>query len=557
MKSAFLRVTCICIVFASLAGCSKDNVSVAPEMVAQKRRPILDPRTNPLQEYIQDTWTNGDPDATGGHFRSHIKVYGHNHRNMTESSPPCANGAADVAFVVQNYDMFMWGGPDVGEAAPAEMLWLQEAATIAHIRTGWDTDNVNAWVSDPANGYDWFDIALHYQVNTSNSHSSALGLPYFKGWNPADDFDGDGIIEAGEGYNGAPSDPDRSAMDVAEARVRIGNPYGWIMANVAGPAYADFIIDIAIDEWDDAVARGYPIDGYHFDEAAWQNAGNTLGNTFQYWQADEGSPSFAYIEDKIAFPSSVMPDVEAHITHPVVALTNMVSTLYATHDPVQHNYAVDYLENILIEAWLTNSDGLVNVSNRAALLDDVYTDYLETGKGVVFGCQNNPQPNERMKLFSLGMFYMINHQMAFYFYREILPADCDMSTYQWNSWVNYDIGQPMVNDLNLDDFNGEANTNRYFILIDEEDYQVLGRLYQLPSNGPVHLVLVKLMAYGQSAGDVSSGTTVSLGQTYKKVLSNFQLGQPITSVNLKNNEAVILRRAPGGQGGCGGCEPEG
>jgi hypothetical protein len=397
--------------------------------------------------------------------------------------------------------------------------------------------------------YDWFDLALHYQINTSNGHSTVIGIPYFPGWNPDDDTDGDGCIEPGEGNNGLPSDPNRSAVCVSEARVLMSN--FWIKSNVAGPAYADFVADVAKDEW----ANG--IDGFHFDEAAWENQGNTLTNTFQYWQQNEDSPSFSYIEDRIALPSAVMADVESYVGHPIVAFANMVSATYAAFNQVQKGYALTYLENLLLETWLANSGvGLAKTYKRWAMLDDMYTDYLSAGKGVVFTCYDDV-PSERMKLFSLAMFYMINHQMAFYYYRTQGHSGCDVSTWQWNPWVEYDVGQPIVNTLGLQDFEGQAGTNRFFVFATDPvnsppHYEVLGRQYER-SDGKKVLVLAKLMADGQTQG--ANPTSIALGATYKKVQSDFTLGPAISSVTLANNEGVILIRQTGG--GCRDCDPDG
>jgi hypothetical protein len=167
--------------------------------------------------------------------------------------------------------------------------------------------------------------------------------------------------------------------------------------------------------------------------------------------------------------------------------------------------------------------------------------------------------NSQGTLFPLCMFYMINHQMAFYYYTKQGHSGINASTGQWNPWVEYNIGQPSNNDLNKVDCWGNSDTNKFFVFARDEQYHhyvVLGREYFRDSDEAVILVLARVMAPGQTWG--IDPRTIQLGDHYRIVQQNFSLSTSVTSVSLKNNEGVILIRANtgNGSGGCH-CTPSG
>ena len=517
--------------------CSKgDDVALAPELSGQRRGPLLDPRTNPLQTYIEDMWEdNWAYPSLGGVHYAHVKTFGQN-SNLCPQGGTCYPD--DAEFIANHFDIYIWGGTIVGDKDEVtnndEMLWLQEGGNIPHIRTGYDVNQVNAWLADEEIEYIWSDLLLHYQVNVT-------GTP---GWNPADDTNGNECIEPGEGDDGEPSDPNRSAQCMADARTLQSN--GWLKGDVTSPGYIAFRADEAKYLWDT-----HDIEGFQWDEAAWAVEGRQLDKTFTYFGGNENSPTFPYIEDKYAFVPSVMAQVEDH-TGPVVAMANVVNATFAVYDQYQKAHALEHLENIYLEAWITNSGvGLPDTFKRWAMLDDIYTDFLSIGKGVMLVTYDDT-PSDRVKLFSLGMFYMINHQMAFYGYRSGASNGPDVDEWQWNPWVGYDIGQPVVNNLGKVDFENQSSTDRFFVFYDGDTFDVLGRQFLRSDNKRV-LVLVRLMDSGQTAG--ADPETISLGGSYKKVLANFGLGSTINQISLSNNEAVILVKQTGS--GCSGCDPEG
>ncbi len=550
----FCLLLSVTIVIAYSA-CSEKRDSISVDQISQATRPVLDPRPNPLREYIQDTWVNGSSTATGGGHYPHIKIFGFSHANLVGYQE-------DADFIAEHFDMYMWGGPIVGAASASlnpGMLWLHEAGNIPSIRAGWDSSMVSDWIGltpadtcihgnprpgNNAQGYGWDDILLLYKFNTNN------GVSTIPGWNPADDTDGDGCIEPNEGNGGQPSLPNRSAQDYYDACVvlQISPTKAWRLGDVVSPGYIASEANTALWEYDT-----YGVEGYHFDEAAYQPSALGLGNTFRYEGLDPYALDFPYQTDKIAFVRSVMDIVEAEGA-PAIVAPNMVNSSYTCDFETQQTAALAYLENMLLEIWISTNTVTpqpANTSKRAALLECPQLDYFPQDKGMILTCYD-PGASERGKLFSLGMFYMINHQLTFYYYRTNFHDGHNVDETQWNPWVEYDVGQPVVNDLDLDDFQGNSGTDKFFVFEDGSTYQLLGRQF-LRSDGKRILVLVKLMDYGQSEG--GSSVNHALGASYKRLQSNFTWSPASSSVSMTNNSGVILLRQSGQ--GCHGCEPEG
>jgi len=505
-----------------------------------------------MQTYIQENWTYSDPNATGGSHYENIKIYGHAYGDLL-------NDQTDADFIAKHFDVYMWGGPIVGTRSAllnSKMLWLGEAANIPAVRNSypspssipsWDSLQVNTFLANAnPNNYTFDDLLLHFKVNTNSAVVS-----FTPGWNPTDDGDGNGCID------GSPSDPNRTAQCIWNARARdIGPaPAKWPMANVAGQPYIDFRAWYADDLWDNQ-----HVEGFHFDEASYQSQGIQLGNTFEYYGQSETSPSFTYISDKYAFVPAVMSQVEEHTGEPTIAFANVVSSDYlcgsGSYLGPQHDLAYNNLENILLEEWMPNRAS-VDTTKVDQMLKCPFTDFLEHGKGVVFTYREDSAEG---RLFSLCMFYMINHQMAFYYYTKQGHSGVNASTGQWNPWVEYNVGQPTANDLGKVDFWGNSGTDKFFVFARGTDngvkYMVLGREYFRDSDEAIILVLAKVMgAPGQTEG--THATTVQLGDHYRLVQSDFLLSTSFTSIALKNNEGVILIRNNTGSGNGCHCSPQG
>jgi hypothetical protein len=68
------------------------------------------------------------------------------------------------------------------------------------------------------------------------------------------------------------------------------------MANVAGQAYIDFRTWYANDLWDNE-----GVEGFHFDEAAYENQHVRLDNSFEYYgQSETSGSSPAFVDTKLS-----------------------------------------------------------------------------------------------------------------------------------------------------------------------------------------------------------------------------------------------------------------
>jgi len=149
--------------------------------------------------------------------------------------------------------------------------------------------------------------------------------------------------------------------------------------------------------------------------------------------------------DKLFFVPSVMHLYEQQ-TGPFIHIANMVSPRYTCSNQGpegQKDAAFAYLENIFNETWMV-SDGSWNYTRISDYLDCPLVEWMEKGKGYIFTCRDAGS-TDRAKLFSLATFYMINHQMAFYYYTtngHISTPGSNVADWQWNPFVEFDIVSP-------------------------------------------------------------------------------------------------------------------
>ena len=489
----------------------------------------LGERPNPLQQYIRAFWTDGDPDKTGGLHRSHIKVYGHCFSDLAN----VGDSDAQVQFIADNFDVYMWGGTTVGAGmSPLSSLWLAQTTGIPHIGSSHDSLMIARWLADPdrnVRGYRFDDLVMHYKFDVDT------WLGFTPGWNPLDDINGDLCADR------APSNPSRTAPCLRDAEIRVPNDWFpnqpmW-RAKIMHPGYVGYVIDSAVDMWNEN-----PSDGFHYDTAVYENWSIELGKTFTYEGYDEAAEDFPMRTDLLLFVPTVASEIERKIGQQAIQFANTVMPRYSCQIPESKELSLKYLENTFNENWMVTNEvpsELMTTRKREDYLSCPYLDWMEHGKGYVFTCLDQME-SDRGKRFSLATFYLINHQMAFYYYRtgrhRILDGE-HVWEKQWNEYVDFDVGQPAVNTLGLPDFQGNSGTNRYFVWATQDDYEILGREY-LRGDGQRVLVLVKLMAYGMTEG--GSPTTHQLPRSYGALLPDLTLGASSNQVELRNNDGVIL-----------------
>jgi hypothetical protein len=489
----------------------------------------IDDRPNPLQQYIRAYWTGGDPDSTGGSLRGHVKVYGHCFSDIANVS----DSDIQVQFIADHFDCYMGGGRIVGERLSGlNSLWIAHATGIPYVGGGYDSLVVERWLADPEKnprGYRFDDLVLHYKYDVDTWLGSTPG------WNPWDDLDGDLCTD------GPPSDPRRTAQCMSQAEVRV--PNFWFpdrfqrLVKIMHPAYIGSVADGVVNVWNKT-----PSDGFHYDSAAYENSRLELGKTFTYDGYDEAARDFPMRTDQLLFVPTVALAIEEKIGQQAIHFANTVMPYYSCQIPESKAFCLEYLENTFNENWMVTDDvpsKMMTTKKRQDYLDCPFVDWMEKDKGYVFSCLD-PLATDRGKRFSLATFYLINHQMAFYYYRtggHSIDEGEHVWEKQWNEYVDFDVGQPVVNTLGLPDFQGNSGTNRYFVWVTNPDYEILGREYRR-SDGRHVLVLVKLMAVGMTEG--ISPTVHALPGSYRMVLPDLSLGDPVVEVELRNNEGVIL-----------------
>jgi hypothetical protein len=161
-----------------------------------------------------------------------------------------------------------------------------------------------------------------------------------------------------------------------------------------------------------------------------------------------------------------------------------------------------------------------------------------------------PDPFERA--FSLASYYLIKNPLLYYSYSES-ETSADLLATEWNPMAEADLGQPRQNPPGVVDFDGATGTDTFFdwnhqasapscTIYDQSDV-VMARHFE---NG---LVLAKYKGRRGTCGtDCTSyvdATEYSLanpyGASYFIVQPDGTLSaDPITSVTLVNNQAVIL-----------------
>jgi hypothetical protein len=489
-------------------------------------------RENPLQTHIRSHWTGGDPALTGGVFRGHIKIYGQSYTHFENVADP----EAQAQFVADNYDIYMGGGTIVGDyMSGTTSINLYEPTTV-HIVARWDSIRIQNWLDNPAlnrEGYLFDDVVMHYKWDVSTWYADTPG------WNPDDDLDGDLCRDV------PPSEPDRTAVCIQDAEVRqpdYFNPGRFLRrARIMHPAVIGASVLSLVDRW-----GHHGIGGFHFDAVAYENWRLELAKTFTYEGFDESDPNHPMRTDLLLFVPTVVKEAEKELGVPVIHFGNTVAPRYTCAIPESGELALRYLENTLNENWIdTGISGVkpMATDRRADYLDCPYSEWLEHGKGYVFSAFNRP-PTDRGKRFSLALFYMINHQMAFYYYRtdghSIWPEEYVWDK-QFNNYVDYDIGQPAINSLGHPDFQGNTGTNRYFVMETATGYEILGRQYRR-ADGTRILVLVKLMDRDRVEG--ADPAPFQLPGAYHPVLPDLTLGAAVTAIELVNNDGVILVESP-------------
>jgi hypothetical protein len=284
---------------------------------------------------------------------------------------------------------------------------------------------------------------------------------------------------------------------------------------------------------------------YHDKRGMLESSDYGIQNSFTYENDDLVSANQEYYLDKLRCVGVLAADyIEPEAGWMNLHFCNMSSPYHLCVKSSQSkDWVFDYIENIRLENWLFTdyphySYLYMTKEMRQDYLDCPLLNWLDRGKGLILCVKEIYPGSDRGRLFSLATFYMINHQNAFYGYKTYnYPSGEHVSRWNWNPYVSYYVGQPVVNTLGLEDFQGNSGTDRYFIWKESADYQILGREY-LRDDGLHVLVLSKLMAEGGVEGE--GRTAHELPGCYQSVQPDLTLGEPTREISLSNNEGAIL-----------------
>jgi len=508
----------------------------------------LNDRTNPLQTFIRNNWTNGDINSTAGLHYDHIKVMGHNWYDMGKLD----DGEDQAEFAVDHFDLYVWGGPVVGDCANGQyqtFIWL---STIQgpYVGSAWDSTEALNWLADSTKnteGYTWDDVTMHYKYDGTlpDPCNPCTDNGNYPGWNPVDDSNEDGCRDSAEA-----SDSTRTAECITDAEIYHhafnSGQQCWNYLKLMHEGTHEMLAGIMFDHVN---SHNYTMRGeYHNNRGMFEYLDYGLQNSFTYENQDILTANSEYYLDKLlSVPTMAADYIEPEASSMKMHFCNMSSPYHICEkNSPSKDWVFEYIENFNLENWLFTGVSDQNLLMTSEMISD-YLDcplvnWLEKGKGIIFCVREDSPGSDRGKLFSLATFYMINHQMAFYCYvfnqkNWMNPNGEHVSVWNWNPYVEYYIGQPTVNTLGLNDFQGNPGTNRYFLWKDDDEYEILGREYLRDDSLRV-LVLTKLMASGKNEG--CDPTTHELPGCYRKVKSDLTLDVPTREITLRNNEGAIL-----------------
>jgi len=393
---------------------------------------------------------------------------------------------------------------------------------------------------------------MHYKWNTFNW----IANDTIPGYNWNDDDDASGCIDSTEGCGGSPCNGNQSAQCISESRVWWfdGGSCDYVWSELKEPFYA-YIVKRTVDHHNIT-----PTKGVHFDCVAYQPPSLGLGNTHMYDGYDEFAPDFPLMYDLYAFVPWVVYGIENEVGQLDVNIANCVLPGYTCTNSYQKAAILENLENIFNECWMftnnPNSSNNFHTDRIEDWLNCPFLDYMDQEKGYVFSCYDmasGETGSNRGRGFSLATFYMINHQMAFYYYRtqgHMIADPMKVWTCQWNPLVEFNVGQPNQNALGLPDFQGNYNTDLYFVWAEdplEVRYKILGREY-LRVDGRRVLVLTKIKNSANSYGEGQDPTTHVLPQKWYRLEPDMTWSGPHTYITLTNNEGAILLKYNKGDG---------
>ncbi len=434
---------------------------------------------------------------------NHIKTFTIKHGPLME---------AEADFVAERYDLFVGDKTWIAEmrAINPDILVLAYASAMVN-----DTEifggtctihELCAETFAAQEGYDVEDFFLHYREDISYDFNFPVGglmTVSIPGWNPD--------REAG--------DPPATATSRSEARVWATWDYQSRWGNVADPGWQHWTCEriAALNEHGgyeldgvlmDNVARSLPeMEWMHFDKIA------------EYGE-EPVTNSFSMIDDNYAFAVIVRDYLAQTFESPKIIVGNATHPWFLIDETVNCGRLQERYDWFLLECGVRIDNAVVGATCSYEVTWLQILEVMELakrGKKILFGGKENTW-TDRGALFCLSTFYLINHTNMYYA-QHGLGLD-------WFDGIAYDIGLPVGDPYEwATGLDPAAPANTFHIMARSYDHA---------------LVLVKFRPEASMSQYTMTSTTHALGASYRPLNADGTLGDPVTEVDLRNNEAAIL-----------------
>jgi len=440
---------------------------------------------NFLRHYVEDNF-----EGNGGSNFPHIKLYGTLFRGDLSD--------ADKVWLANHYDIVDHGSWDFPERAKQvnPKILTTTHFNIAYANRNEGSSPLEDWILGKNKAYTLSDVLIDYREATQTNCGSFT----------AGDF------------------------------LRQGKRCHWYTNDNKAPEWREW----ALEFLEETLFLGHPIarDGIMFDDVTFANDGQAWDMTDEYFGIDPASEEHPRIQENYESVGYLSTELERRFRSDLLYIVNIGNTYWLNSSRLTHRLrmAQEHAPNIQDETWV--------VVNSSVPAPRNYTDHYEMtilvpirelmrkGHGYMFET-GDYQNSDRGKRFTLGMFYLVNHPMAFYWYRVMGNHTGEpLDGWMWNPMVNTNLGQPMVNSLGELDFEGQQS-NEHFILSQDETYVLLAREYTSA------LVIVKLMM-SSAERPGQDPTTHTLPGSFRELRADGSASEYITEVTLENNDAVIL-----------------
>jgi len=400
-----------------------------------------------------------------------------------------------------------------------------------------------------AHGRDVEDFYLHYQEDVYVGGGPIVeGYPdgMIPGWNP----------------DRQPSDPPASASERDHARVMAApgtQAAGWYFANMANPDYRAFLADYAVGVMEGTVVASPPAtgptDGIMADNAIYYPAFDEaqLDRTIEFYgqPVNDDHPYPVGVE---AFYTDLRAAMDARVGRESDIMPNYGHT-YFLSEPDRFSQSIQLLTGwAWAEVWTTYRGTYTPTSggNRVISYDKDYARGIadivhqtRAGGRRVLGARDYALGlggSDRGRLYLLALYYLVHNANTFFCY-ESAPTHADpadISLWQWNPAVTYDIGQPASVPPGFVDFDGRTGTTEHYELASGPDpYNPALTYHLLARRFAKGLVLVKMLPAG-SVVDDRSITVHTLDQPMAPLRADGTPGQIVSEVSIRNNEGIIL-----------------